>query len=598
MSQIFDDWKDALSKFKSSIEKDITELRKQKAEICQIRDHINSELSTGKIFRDDDRIIISAPEIIIGNIDNTGELLPYGESKVIVKGRSVNIDGVSESGNINLRAPIINQKAINPGSDGVEEVVESISMITSQAKAIMLQANKEDDVFISPNAGENGGIFIHADSNVVVEANIQAENKIETISNFIQDLEDEKSEWKNNVDNSKSSFESLIKDLEKILDSQKNLFNDEDSTRTNIQDVFDANDQINSLMPSLYSLFCEYSYSVSHLAEVTRKIKKLKEKKEKVVKGDQYKEQTTGAGILISAESIDLESRDGEGNLRDNPGAGISLLANAVSIESADDEGKLNKEGKINISAQNIDINSVDKENLKADENGTLTEGKFEPKGSVNIRSKEINLESIEYEISDNKFKEKSLVKESKLTVAVENIEFSTVDTEGKATGGISMNSKQLSLKSMDMDKENNTDKTLAQGSSMLLLSEKMFLGSKDKETESKLVQTSAETVGTFAKTTYEVQQGEKKGILQMDSGKVEISADKLGLYGEAIVNSKTSFKAEIDAPKAVIDSVQAKSQFKSPNISDGMAAGGGGGGGSLSVKLTKEDSPKETEKK
>ena len=33
---------------------------------------------------------------------------------------------------------------------------------------------------------------------------------------------------------------------------------------------------------------------------------------------------------------------------------------------------------------------------------------------------------------------------------------------------------------------------------------------------------------------------------------------------------------------------------FKSPNISDGMAAGGGGGGGSLSAKLKTEDAPKE----
>ena len=52
--------------------------------------------------------------------------------------------------------------------------------------------------------------------------------------------------------------------------------------------------------------------------------------------------------------------------------------------------------------------------------------------------------------------------------------------------------------------------------------------------------------------------------------------------------------KDELKAPKATIDSVEAKSAFKSPNISDGMAAGGGGGGGSLSAKLKAEDAPKE----
>jgi hypothetical protein len=41
-------------------------------------------------------------------------------------------------------------------------------------------------------------------------------------------------------------------------------------------------------------------------------------------------------------------------------------------------------------------------------------------------------------------------------------------------------------------------------------------------------------------------------------------------------------------------DSIEAKSAFKSPNISDGMAAGAGGGGGSLSAKLQSEDAPEE----
>ena len=45
---------------------------------------------------------------------------------------------------------------------------------------------------------------------------------------------------------------------------------------------------------------------------------------------------------------------------------------------------------------------------------------------------------------------------------------------------------------------------------------------------------------------------------------------------------------------KVSADSVEAKSALKSPNISDGMAAGAGGGGGSLSAKLKNEDAPKE----
>jgi hypothetical protein len=57
-------------------------------------------------------------------------------------------------------------------------------------------------------------------------------------------------------------------------------------------------------------------------------------------------------------------------------------------------------------------------------------------------------------------------------------------------------------------------------------------------------------------------------------------------------VYGATEVKAELKAPKATIDNVEAKSAFKSPNISDGMAVGGAGGG-SLSAKLKAEDAAK-----
>ena len=63
--------------------------------------------------------------------------------------------------------------------------------------------------------------------------------------------------------------------------------------------------------------------------------------------------------------------------------------------------------------------------------------------------------------------------------------------------------------------------------------------------------------------------------------------------YGKTTINKDTEVKGEIKAPKATIDNLEAKSSFKSQNISDGVAAGGGGGG-SVSAKLKAEDAPKE----
>jgi hypothetical protein len=91
--------------------------------------------------------------------------------------------------------------------------------------------------------------------------------------------------------------------------------------------------------------------------------------------------------------------------------------------------------------------------------------------------------------------------------------------------------------------------------------------------------------MGLFADKTFEAQQGEAKAIVQLDGGKLALGSDKNQICGD------TEVKGEVKAPKATIDNVEVKSAFKSPNISDGMAAGGGGGG-SVSAKLKTEDAP------
>ena len=93
-----------------------------------------------------------------------------------------------------------------------------------------------------------------------------------------------------------------------------------------------------------------------------------------------------------------------------------------------------------------------------------------------------------------------------------------------------------------------------------------------------------------FATETAEIQQGEAKAVLQLDGGTFSASGDKTALYGETTLNGKTEVKDALSAPKITGDSIEAKSQFKSPNISDGMGVGGGGGGGSLSTKLQKAE--------
>jgi uncharacterized spore protein YtfJ len=72
------------------------------------------------------------------------------------------------------------------------------------------------------------------------------------------------------------------------------------------------------------------------------------------------------------------------------------------------------------------------------------------------------------------------------------------------------------------------------------------------------------------------------------------VGGSKTQVFGETTINAKTEVKGDLKAPKIVGDSIEVKTSFKSPNITDGMGGGAGGGGGSLSAKLKTEDAPKE----
>jgi hypothetical protein len=146
----------------------------------------------------------------------------------------------------------------------------------------------------------------------------------------------------------------------------------------------------------------------------------------------------------------------------------------------------------------------------------------------------------------------------------------------------------------MDVDKEKLTDDKLAEGSTMTLVSEKMYVGAKSKDIKSKKIQAVSDEIGAFADKTLEIQQGDGKAVVQLDGGNLSAGGSKTQVYGDTTIDAKTEIKGELKAPKAAIDHVEAKSSFKSPNISDGMPGAGGGGGGSLKAKLKTEDAPKE----
>ena len=662
MDYIFEDWEKKLSNFEGSVEKDLAEIRKCKAEIQQMKLDVVAELQKGRYVRDTQRLVLSAPEIIIGNVDRNGTLFAGG-SKVIVRGTQVGVEGAGEGGYLELRAPSIREIAEDPGTDGREHVVGSLSEVVSQARNIIIQSDDASGAFSAPTAPTGGsGVRIHADKTIDVHAAMTAESREKRLTVLISETEKQKDYLKEQASAHKKSFTDLQKELEELIEKRDKLAKDYDNVRTNYREIRKASEEIEALSMSITEETYAYAEILSMLAETNRRLKCFKEEKSKIKKGDDFKKKPTGAAVNITGENINLTSADGENNLRDNKGSGVTIAANTVGITSLDKEGALNKDGRVSVVAKNIEMATAGAAELKFDDKGKLEKGAFTAEGDFKLTSKNITIEAVDYEVADKKYKEKQLTADSKIKLRAKTIEVSTensanvevdekgkitkanytsegdiivhsktltvestdtdiengeakekaltaeskvsvraektdvsaTDTEGKATGSVSINAKAVSMKSMDVEKEKRTDDKLAEGSTMTIVSEKMYVGAKSKDVKSKKVQVMSEEIGAFADKTLEIQQDEGKALVQLSGGNTSLGGSKTQVYGETTINAKTEVKDEIKAPKATIDNLEAKTSFKSQNISDGIAVPGAPASGSLSAKLKTEDAPKE----
>ncbi len=641
MDTIFKEWEKKLSTFESSVEKDLAEIRKCKAEMQQIQVDITAEIKSGHYLRDPQRLVLSAPEIVIGNVDRNGTLLQGGS--VIIRGSHVGVEGVGEGGDVELRAASLRQVAEDPGPDGKEHVVGAVSEVVSHARNITLHSEDAQGAFSSPTpmAGISG-VRIHADQTVDIHAAMTAESREKQLDDLIKSKETLKNSLKQQASAYKSSFGELVKEMEKLLEDKEKLSGDYSDVRTNFQDIGDINEQIETLSQAITEQTYAYSEVLSLLAEASRQLKCFKDEKSKIVKGDDFKKKPTGARVNVTGERISLTSMDGESNLRDNEGSGISVKANTVDIASIEHDGKLKKDGKVSIQAKNVEVATAGTADMKRDDKGVVEKATYTAEGDFTLKSKNITIESVDYEVADKKLKEKQLTADSKIKLRAKTIEVSTegsanvevddkgkltkanmtaqgdiiakekaltkggsvairaekldlsaTDTEGKATGSVSINAKAVAMKSMDVEKEKRTDDKLAAGSTMTIVAEKMYLGAKSNDVKSKKVQVMSEEVGAFADKTLEIQQDNGKAMVQLTGGNTSVGGSKTQLYGPTTINAKTEVKDELKAPKATIDNLEAKTSFKSTNISDGIAVPAPPSTANLSAKLKTEDAPK-----
>lgn len=632
MDYIIKDWEKKMSAFESSVEKDLKEIRKCKADIQQMRNEIQREKQGNYFVRDAQRIILSAPEIILGNVDPDGVLYDGAASKIVLRGTDVDLEASGNGGRVETRAASIRQIAEDPGSDGHEHVVGVLSEVVSQARQIVIQSDDATGAFSAMPSSGGSGVCIHTDSQIEISATQTAESREKQLENRIKELETRKSQLKEQAADHKESFGDLIKEIEELMQKREELVKDDNAIRTKYNEMEEANAELELVTESLGEEARSYSAILAMLSETNRLLKCFKDEKSKIKKGDDFKKNATGCAVSILGERIGLASVDGEGNLRDTDGSGIAMTANRVSIAAIEADGKLKEKGQVRIQAKNVEVTTAGTADATYDK-GELTKATYEAEGDFTLKSKNITIESVDYEVADKKRKEKQLTADSKIKLRAKTIEVSTessanvevddegkltkanykaegdiivrsktltvastdndlendetkekaltaggtitiraekmdlaaTDTEGKATGSVSINAKDVSLKSMDTDKESHDDKALAAGSTMLIVSETMNVGAKSKDMKSKKVETMSEEISVAADKTLEHSQGDGKASVKLADGKATVEASKTQ------IGCDTEVKGEVKAPKATIDKLQVNQSFKSPNITDGM---------------------------
>lgn len=610
---IFSNWLSALKDLQSSVSKDLSEIRRQKAEIQQLKADILNEVARGRFIRDNERLVLSAPEIVIGNVDASGML--YGDGgTIVIRGQRLAMEGVGEHGSVETRAPLIAQTAVDPGPDGIEEVVRGQSAIVSQARHITLQSNEaqEDGYFSRPatTAGASG-VRIHADEQIDIDASKSVENRKEAIENSLSAVKQEAQSLNSDAVSAMMNITGIVANMELLLKKQDLLEGDEMLMRANVTQLDSLTQEFKDQLPYAYSALESTIATLSRLAETKRRQKALEDEKKAVEDiSDDFEKQATGAFLSVTAEQMTFASKDGDNNIRENPEAGISVQTGRVSVTTYKKDGSLIDDSRVHIATHDVEISTV---NPKLKEEGKR-DGDYLSEGSVRINSKDVSIAAIDYSVDGGKYEVKGQTKDSwfgvhaenmsmmsidkdgnttgSLNVAAENLALSARDKDGKASGQLVANAKNIFVRSMDTDKAGKEDKGLAEGGNMVILAEKMFVGRTNDDTLTKELQISADKTGIYGKTTAEMQQDGGKALLQLDGGNIALKGSKLVYYGDNTVNGKTEFKADVKAPKLVADNLEAKSSFKSSNISDGIAVPGAPSSAKLDAKLKENDAP------
>ena len=620
-NNIFEEWLLVAEAFKNKIDATLDEVTHARNEVMQVKSDIMNQLNEGQYLWDKKRIVISAPEIIIGNVDRNGDL--KGGGHVRICGTGIDVDGVGAGGSVNITAPSISEVAANAGVDGIAQIVESTSSITQVARNIVFDSQ-------SPTVSEGRGatfletpsapgITLHADTAIDVKAAKSKKQRDEAIEICKSKLTTMQQQLKGEIVDVENSLNPLVTEISGKMRKDEMFSATDDFTRANVMAIDAMHISMQEMSRKFDQLFTEMLDRLTHLAEVNRRIKCLDDEKKELDKIDdeKFKKESQNTSVNIQSEKISLCLRDGDNEWRLNEDAAIELRGNNIQISSELTNGELppaEAKSRIAIRSRNIDVGT---ENMKAtfdEKTGELKEATFTQEGTLNIHSKIINVEATDGKLSnDGKLTETALTADSEIFIRTKKMQVNTFNEKGEADGQFSVNSKSIAMKSADIDSyktdqesddqdnivhKDFKDKGVAKDSEMLLLSDNINVGFKKKEMiatninvvsgDKTVLHSNKENVMTVgadlaAKSSVEMKEA---GVNVLTEGDAVVSGKgSVKIQGEVTLNSKLT-GTDIEAKN-----VKASGSIAGPNMVDGMAAPGAKGATKASTKQEFKDS-------
>ena len=546
MDSIFKEWQKKLSDFESSVKKDLKDIRKCKAEIQKMKEDTEFEKRRGRYIRDDERIILSAPEIIIGNVDESGMHFDSAGSTVIVRSSKVGLQGLGDGGMVEMRSPSIRQIAEDPGSDGQEHVVLTRSEVVSQARHIVLHSQAAEGVFSQePAYPGTTGVRIHADEKIEIDASVSNERHMEDLTMLFEKLKKRQIELEEQSARHKVSLGLMVTMMEKLLDDKKKMGEKDNAVRACYEDMEQLNGQIEQLSLSLSEEVCSYADVLSILSETSRQLKCVDKQKGELKDGATFKKEPTGASVAVTGEVINIETRDGDKRLRENPDSAINLVSRTVELLSTRDDGQLFDDGQVTLSAKSVVVDTTTTKDPKFDDNnGDLVSAQCPVDGQFSVSAKTVTLTAVNQEIKDGVYRDKDVAADSKITLWAHDIDVNTsklqnvdTDKEGKITqaeyladGEVVINSKTITVGAVDSEFDasgphQRKEKALTEGSRLQLRSERMAMNASttDRKATGAIV-INAKEVGLKAIDTVDHKQSLSEG------GKIKTVAEQISL--------------------------------------------------------------------